>query len=80
MSQNKDKIKVDIIKKVHFVAIDQEGNEYPLLKFNNRKDYKTADIEHSDVEGELITEIEQDRYEDGSWARSFTEITYFKAL
>ena len=44
-------MKVNIIKKVEFVARDENGEEYPLLNFNGNKfEY----IEHSSVPGTLI--------------------------
>lgn len=65
-------MKADIIRKTYFVARDKDGNEYPLLNFEGEKE------EIKNVEGELVTETEQDFYTDGTPARSWTEITYFK--
>lgn len=68
-------MKANIIRKEYFVARDENGNEYPLLNFNGKDHEK---IEHVNVDGELITETEQDFYTDGTPARSYTEVTYFK--
>ncbi len=72
-------MKVDIIKKTQTYAIarDSEGNEYPIKGFEVREEC-SEEILKEGVEGSLVTEHEPDYYEDGSMARSYTEITYFK--
>ena len=67
---------MNIIKISHLVAIDENGETYKLLDFPDST-YE-EEIIYSDVEGDITTEEQQDKYEDGSYARSYTEYKYFK--
>ena len=67
-----------IVKKSFYIAEDEDGNTYSLKNWNIPD--PVDEIIQSDVKGELITEEKQDRYTDGSYARSYQEIIYFKII
>ena len=66
---------MDIVKKIYVVARDKDGNEYPLKNWNGEQ--YCDEVIHENIKGELVTETEQDKYDDGTYARSYTETTYF---
>ena len=65
-----------IVKRSYTVAVDDDGNTYDLLDYGE----STFDEEiiYENVEVEISTYEEQDKYDDGSYARSYTEYKYFK--
>jgi hypothetical protein len=71
-------MKCDIIERTYLIAIDSEGNEY-VLKDTAVNGFPVNDetLIEKDVEGEVEIVEEQDRYDDGSYSRTYTEIRYF---
>ena len=66
---------MNIVKKIYYVAKDEDGNIYSLKNFDIKD---SEEIIQHNVEGNIITEEIQDRYENGEYARSYSEISYFE--
>ena len=68
-------MKAKILKKEYYVARTTDGKEYPV-DINNSI-INEAFIDHEVIDGDIITDEVQDRYDDGSFSRSYTVIEKF---
>ena len=66
------KIKCKIVKRCFIVAIDEDGNTYKVPDVEN-----SEEVIFKSIEGIAKVETKQDRYSDGSYARSESEIRTF---
>lgn len=74
--ENGEKLICSVYCRSYLVAVDENGNEYELIDFN--ESIKREELYYQSLSGTVIFEEEQDQYADGSYARSITEYRYFK--
>ena len=74
--ENGDSLTCKIVQRTYLVAIDKDGNEYEIMNFN--ESVKGEEILYESIDGTFSIEETQDMYDDGTFARSFTEHRYFK--
>lgn len=71
--ENGDSLTCKIVQRSYLVAVDKDGNEYEILNLINRSEEILYE-----KDGTFFIEETQDMYDDGTYARSFTEHRYFK--
>jgi hypothetical protein len=74
--ENGDSLTCKIVEITYLVAIDKDGNEYEIMNFN--EPVKGEEILYESIDGTFSIEETQDMYDDGSYARSYTERRFFK--
>lgn len=74
--ENGDSLTCKIVERTYLVAIDDDGNEYEIMNFG--EPVRGEEILYESIEGIFSIEETQDMYDDGTYARSFTEHRYFK--